>query len=534
MNLPLLLDIGIGLFVIYVTFSLLASEFQELLTTLLQWRAQHLKQSIETLLAGESKPELGQSAAEIQQIQTQLKASKELADRLYNHALIRSLEHESKGLLGSIAERVSQWTSASKTFAGKASGPSYLPSETFSTALLETLKIGALTQAITQRKFIQLIVTKVVQPIFDVISALRHHNANELLLEPELQAFQTEIKAIEQTLSHQPELDSIPLSQVAGVVNRLLTNVKAVLPESDPLSQGYVQQLTAIEQQVSTLEKEAEPNFIEVMSSFKTLTWVAQSLQPSNNFDQAMLDQIPDSALQQRFQAGYDLLQATKQVIKVADQGQDDFQAMLTQLSPHLRDSLEMLAKRAQTKIPPFEQGTNQLAQEVAIWFDRSMERSAGVYKRNAKGVAMLIGLVIAVTTNTDTLHIINRLAQDSALRAAYSQAASTLVSTNPNAIVCLQAQTDQASQIACLNNNAVNLRVALDRTTALPIGWNATNWQEQWQLHPQGRLIASLKLLIGWLVSAIALSMGAPFWFNVLNKIVNVRNSGKPPASTS
>ena len=52
MSLPLVLDVAIGLAFIYLILSLLASEIQELLTTLLQWRAKHLKDSIEVLLAG--------------------------------------------------------------------------------------------------------------------------------------------------------------------------------------------------------------------------------------------------------------------------------------------------------------------------------------------------------------------------------------------------------------------------------------------------------------------------------------------------
>ncbi|MBK7407801.1 MAG: hypothetical protein IPJ40_06805 [Saprospirales bacterium] len=31
-----------------------------------------------------------------------------------------------------------------------------------------------------------------------------------------------------------------------------------------------------------------------------------------------------------------------------------------------------------------------------------------------------------------------------------------------------------------------------------------------------------------GWLVTAIAISLGAPFWFDMLRKMVNIRSSGK------
>jgi hypothetical protein len=36
--------------------------------------------------------------------------------------------------------------------------------------------------------------------------------------------------------------------------------------------------------------------------------------------------------------------------------------------------------------------------------------------------------------------------------------------------------------------------------------------------------------ILLGWLITAFAVSLGAPFWFDLLNKFVNVRASGKPP----
>jgi hypothetical protein len=533
MNLPFILDIGIGLFFIYLTLSLIASELQELLTTLFQWRAQHLKQSIETLLAGDSKPKLNEGLADAQLIQSQIDRSKELANSLYNHPLIRSLDHESNGLLGRVAERVSQWTKASKTFAGKASGPSYLPSETFSTTLLETLKIGELIQTLSECKLTQCVDAKLVQPVFDVINDLRHGAADELLLKHELQTFQTEVHEIMQTFGSQQATLSSSFNQIFSAAKRFRLTVEAVLPETNALSHVCLKRLAAIEQELPGLLTALQPSVVEVVSALSKVTWVAQTLQKPNGDVKTIVAQLPDITLQQRFQGGYELLQTMKQVIQVSSQGREDFQATLTQLSPNLLDSLTMLARRSQAKISALDQGANQLQQEVALWFDRSMDRSAGVYKRNAKGVALIMGFLIAVMTNTDTLHVINRLAQDSALRATYSQAASALVSSNPNAIACLQTQQGRAAQADCLNNGALNLRQAIASTTDLPIGWNDTNWQEQWH-HPQGTVVSGLKILAGWLVSAIAISMGAPFWFNLLNKVVNVRNSGKPPVSTS
>ncbi len=46
---------------------------------------------------------------------------------------------------------------------------------------------------------------------------------------------------------------------------------------------------------------------------------------------------------------------------------------------------------------------------------------------------------------------------------------------------------------------------------------------------------IPSLKAILGWMVTAIAISMGANFWFDLLGKVINVRNTGgKPSPSTT
>jgi hypothetical protein len=534
MNLPFILDIGIGLFSIYLTLSLLASELQELLTTLLQWRAQHLKQSIETLLAGESKPLLNQTPAEVQLVQAQITRSKELANCLYNHPLIRSLDHESKGLIGRIAEQVSQWTNTSKVFSGKASGPSYLSSDVFSTALLETLKTGEIIQTLSEQKLNQFVDKKLAQSAIESLSFLRRSTENELLLERELQAFQAEVHSIVQTFSDRQTTLSISVDQISSAVKRFRLASEAMLPAQDFLSLVFLKQLAAIEQEIPSLLQQVTPGTVEVMSALDNMAWVVQSLQAAKGDYQTIVGQLPDATLRERFQSGYDFLQTMNQTVNASSQEQDAFQLILSYLVPHLRDSLTMLAKQAQQKISALDQGANQLQKEVALWFDRSMDRSAGVYKRNAKGVAIIIGMLIAVTTNTDTLHIINQLAKDSTLRAAYSQVANELVSRDPNAIACLQAEQSEAAQVDCLNAGVIALHDTLNSITNVPIGWNATNWREQWQSQPEGAWLGGLKVLGGWLISAIAISMGAPFWFNLLNKVVNVRNSGKPPASTS
>lgn len=88
----------------------------------------------------------------------------------------------------------------------------------------------------------------------------------------------------------------------------------------------------------------------------------------------------------------------------------------------------------------------------------------------------------------------------------------------------------------------------AVGDVTQLPLGWGEENQSQQMAIKPidsngDGKpeepapwmpLWNQLKRAIGWIVSGLAISMGAAFWFEFLSKLVNVRNTGKRPDDRS
>ena len=246
----------------------------------------------------------------------------------------------------------------------------------------------------------------------------------------------------------------------------------------------------------------------------------------------------------------------------------DDYQTYKTirqaleKLPNSIKESFAILARRAQSKVQQVSHDVNQFRQEVEVWFDRSMDRASGVYKRNAKGVAILIGLVLAGVTNSDSFFIVNRLSNDENLRKVITDRASQVnLTKDPSAPVT--------------NQNLLELKQETDKALndlSLPVGWKPENLTKQFECElpnatksPNGnqagtaacnevffpakegtfnvpavfQLIAAkpidlLKLLIGWIVSGLAIAMGAPFWFDLLGKIMNVRNSGSKPQTAS
>ncbi|WP_298920495.1 hypothetical protein [uncultured Nostoc sp.] len=184
----------------------------------------------------------------------------------------------------------------------------------------------------------------------------------------------------------------------------------------------------------------------------------------------------------------------------------------------NLITSLGVIAKRSRIKIDDLTEEANQFKNEVETWFDRSMDRASGVYKRNAKGTAILIGISVAILTNTDTFHLLKRLSRDSVIRSTITQSASE----QTNYITDSEAR----KEIERLLGNA-----------SIPIGWQNINQQFEPLDNRDSnsvyiRIWQGFKLICGWILSGLAIAMGAPFWFDILNKIINVRNAGPKPTA--
>ena len=154
-------------------------------------------------------------------------------------------------------------------------------------------------------------------------------------------------------------------------------------------------------------------------------------------------------------------------------------------------------------------------------WFDKSMDRASGVYKRNAKLIAFLLGLTIAIAGNIDSIHMVDRIAKDQALQSSLNRAADNIVKGNNK-----------------LDDKTIKEINAEAEKISLPVGWGESEVLQQ-----QNRSIKLLDIipisslsitLFGWIISAIAISMGSSFWFDLLGKLINVKDIGKIPNPNS
>lgn len=483
MNLPFILDIAIGLIFVYLMISLLASEIQELIATVLQWRAEHLKKSIEVLIGG------GANTPEAHQ-------ARSLANKLYTHPLIKNLNQEAKGLLAQGARKVGrtvftayeQVTHKENLFADRKTGPSYIPPASFADTLMDTLEIQNISRILTHSRLEEF----KQQHLKDIISIIKNSNLSESskeLIDIELRKFSEEIDEIIKDYQQKYISLNFCLELLEARLTSLMEGLK--LSFSSPMQS---EEETFI-QRIQLLNKNVYGDVGRRL--------LVNELKPS-------LSDIVD--LLRRQKAVYDELEKA-----VKDKNSPTYkgiQSLINSLPDSLKESLGVLAKRVQNKGEGVNDEMNQLHNEIEVWFDRSMERASGVYKRNARGVAILIGFLLAVIANADSFHIISSLSKDSVLRNTVSIYADNLVRNNPSV------------EVGDLEKVQREVRQSLE-DISLPIGWSVTNLEQQ-DRQNQGWPIPYLKRILGWTISALAISMGASFWFDLLSKVVNVRNAGK------
>lgn len=157
----------------------------------------------------------------------------------------------------------------------------------------------------------------------------------------------------------------------------------------------------------------------------------------------------------------------------------------------------------------------------VEVWFNNAMDRVSGAYKRNVQGWLLAIGIAIAFAMNADTIQMWRQLADDDELRTAMVERATATLPTL-DTIVNRPAGDSLTLEEARARYQAAR---ALVGGMDLQLGWSSApgmGW-------PTGFGPGLLKLL-GLLLTAVAISLGAPFWFDLLNKVISIRAAGRSP----
>jgi hypothetical protein len=165
--------------------------------------------------------------------------------------------------------------------------------------------------------------------------------------------------------------------------------------------------------------------------------------------------------------------------------------------------------------------------ENIEFWFNSGMDRVSGWYKRRSQRALFVAGLIVALAMNVDTIRILRELTSNKAKREAVVGIATNYAKQTPK-----PDSRSMEDQFVTANRELQSI--------GLPIGWPSCPscdkahmkffdrcWQSCWGSNIRGAL--SGLTIVGWLLTAFAVCLGAPFWFDLLNRFMVVRSTVKP-----
>jgi len=222
----------------------------------------------------------------------------------------------------------------------------------------------------------------------------------------------------------------------------------------------------------------------------------------------------------------------------------------LKKTNPRLSGSVTAILRQADGSALRADQLVATTQFNLESWFNDAMDRLSGTYKRKAQGTAFIIGFILALVLNIDSISVATSLWREPTLRQAIIAQAQNY--TVPAASQGSASTASPLQNIPALENQLQALNIpfgwtfASFNTTArqcslLPIRasqvWGIPSTDSQAQPvclrfnHLPLDIISWLVKLMGLLMTGAAAAQGAPFWFDILEKLVNVRGAGANPS---
>jgi hypothetical protein len=470
MYLQEILEVAIGLVFMWLIISVAAMSIQEWIANLLEWRSTDLENSIRKMLA-----------------------DPDLAKQFYNHQMIRGLSKDANGFTKARDSFANffrrKFKLPEKVFEYK---PSYIPANDFALTLFDMVLQAGTEASPIQRAF---------GSVNEALASLKDDQINFEDREDVKKALQVLLDAAKDAAASdvgQDTVDSIKfkVQQFAADHPQLKDALDLAMPQVDAYYQRIIEE-----------NRNAPPPVTDADAA--------------KNKDKTLL----------RLRLGL---------------------AAIGMQSPKLQESLRSLLTGAEGYITDKETALMVARKNVETWFDNSMTRLSGWYKRKAQVAAFIIGLGLAILLNVDSVIVATSLWREPTLRQTIVAQAEAYAQANPELPVANKdGQTDSPKKsVKELQADLADLRIPFgwDTETILlkegqtcqivPISknsiwgiWSANACQQLRNASTPDEIPSFWVKMLGILLTALAAAQGAPFWFDILKKLVNVRSSGANPA---
>ena len=202
------------------------------------------------------------------------------------------------------------------------------------------------------------------------------------------------------------------------------------------------------------------------------------------------------------------------------------------------------------TLIDKSQNDLDRFKTELESFYNKSIEQLGSWYKRKIKMILFGYGALLAIVFNVDTFHLGKVLWQKPSEATTFVAQIENYKAKKKDTTMTAADSTLQ--QIA--NETVKDIQKNYGTLKPLPIGWNnketapfvrvlgiknkAEKAAKKFQTTAKAAWFDILTKLLGWFVTAAAVSLGAPFWYDVFNKMLNIRKSiaplPPPPASNT
>ena len=176
----------------------------------------------------------------------------------------------------------------------------------------------------------------------------------------------------------------------------------------------------------------------------------------------------------------------------------------------HLAKAMDTILVDVSMDVDKADKSIAEARHRIETWYQDAMDRMSGAYKRKLYIWTLLIGIIIAAFLNADSLAIASTLWREPLVRDALVAQAEQLNLED------LGVSTGDNGQQAAEKN------IQEIKSLPIPIGWLPENTPARGDTY-------GWKLKIGGiLVSGVAAAQGAPFWFDIMKKLLEFRSQTK------
>lgn len=500
------LDVAIGIVFIFLVYSLLATSIQEAIATAFAMRARTLRDGIINGMLSNTKPtsrweSIGNGVlCFFQNIWYMIVGKPEVKDKnlgqlFYDHPIIKNY-------------------GSSAIFPN----PSYLPNTNFSTILIDVLKedFDDKINAIAQYKFTTQTGTI---SLVDITQGLQ--TSSDAVKIKELIAFYGYYYAKNSTATPPTGLNLLIDKDTWQILQLHLRNSLYSIDEfTEKLETWYDDSMN----RVSGWYKRQVQVILFIIGIVLATTFNVDVLQIAGKLstDKDARDQLVQLAIKEA-----DNYKSDPRVKSKSDTGKLDTAtlALYHQRIAEAKKTIDSSVVKANTILALGwgDYGKKRDSVKVVANYFKSIDKDSNVKIDSAKLTA-IAGFA---------RHKIDSLKKDETTKTANLKAAQPKTDTTRQTREKLKTSIGKVHDQFKIDTGKIRAQAKIDSGKILRnvVDKNYSKWDGFWYVIGQ---TFTLNKLLGFLITAFAISLGAPFWFDALNKLVNLRASGKKEDSNS